>query len=177
MAAALEAGAGMVNDVSGLTHDPDAAALVAALGCRVVLMHMRGTPQTMPSLAGYDDVVGEVKSALAARVEAAVQAGVRRENLVVDPGIGFAKTAAHNVALLRGLRAFCAFGVPVLVGVSRKAFIGAIGGEADPVRRVAGSVAAALFALEQGASILRVHDVYETMQAIRVWTTLRDQAN
>jgi len=174
MAAALAAGASMINDISGLSFDPEAAALVAARGCRVVLMHMRGTPQTMQGLATYDDVAEEVKAALAARIEAAVRAGVRLENIVIDPGIGFAKTAAHNVALLRGLRAFCGFGVPVLVGVSRKAFIGAIGGEPDPVRRVAGSVAAAMFALEQGASMLRVHDVYETVQAVRVWTTLRE---
>jgi len=173
MAAALEAGASMVNDVSGLSFDPEAAALVAARGCRVVLMHMRGTPQTMQALAAYDDIVDDVKAVLAARIEAAVRAGVRLENIVVDPGIGFAKTAAHNLALLRGLRAFGSFGVPVLVGISRKAFIGAIGGEPDPVRRVAGSVAAALFALEQGAAILRVHDVHETVQALRVWTTLR----
>jgi dihydropteroate synthase len=173
MAAALEAGASIVNDVSGLAYDPEAAALVAARGCRVVLMHMRGTPATMQSLAAYGDVVDEVKAELAARIEAAVRAGVRPENIVVDPGIGFAKTAAQNIALLQGLRAFCALGFPVLVGVSRKAFVGALGGEADPARRVAGSVAAALFALEQGASILRVHDVHETAQAVRVWTTLR----
>jgi dihydropteroate synthase len=172
MAAALDAGASMVNDVSGLTHDPDAAGLVAARGCRVVLMHSRGTPQTMQALARYDDVVDEVKAELAARIEAAVRAGVRLENIIVDPGIGFAKTAAQNLALLRGLRAFCGFGVPVLVGVSRKAFIGVLGGEPDPARRVAGSVAAALYAWEQGASILRVHDVYETAQALRVWTAL-----
>jgi len=173
MAAALEAGASIVNDVSGLAYDPEAAALVAARGCRVVLMHMRGTPATMQSLAAYGDVVDEVKAELAARIEAAVRAGVRPENIVVDPGIGFAKTAAQNIALLQGLRAFCALGFPLLVGVSRKAFVGVLGGEADPARRVAGSVAAALFALEQGASILRVHDVHETAQAVRVWTTLR----
>ena len=173
MAAALDAGASMVNDVSGLTHDPDAAGLVAARGCRVVLMHMRGTPQTMQALAHYGNVMDEVKAELAARIEAAVRAGVRLENIIVDPGIGFAKTAAQNVALLGGLRAFCGFGVPVLVGVSRKAFIGVFGGEPDPARRVSGSVAAAIFACEQGARILRVHDVYETAQALRVWTTLR----
>jgi dihydropteroate synthase len=175
MAAALDAGASIVNDVSGLTHDPDAAGLVAARGCRVVLMHSRGTPQTMQSLALYGNVVDDVKAELAARIETAIQAGVRMENIVVDPGIGFAKTAEQNLALLRGLRAFCTFGVPVLVGVSRKAFIGALGGEPDPARRVSGSMAAALYALEQGADILRVHDVRETVQALKVWTTLRRQ--
>jgi len=174
MTVALDAGASMVNDVSGLTYDPEAAGVVAARACRVVLMHSRGTPQTMQSLTRYGDVVDDVKAELAARIEAAIRAGVRLENIIVDPGIGFAKTAEQNLALLRGLRAFCGFGVPVLVGVSRKAFIGVLGGEPDPARRVSGSVAAALFALEHGASILRVHDVYETAQALRVWTTLQE---
>ena len=158
----------MVNDVSGLTHDPDAAGLVAARSCRLVLMHMRGSPQTMRSLARYDHVVDEVKAELAA-----LRAGVRLENIIVDPGIGFAKTAEQNVALLRGLRVFCRFGVPVLMGVSRKAFIGVLGGAPDPARRVSGSTAAALYVLEPGADILRMHDVHETVQALRVWTTLR----
>jgi dihydropteroate synthase len=173
IAAALDAGATIVNDVSGLAYDPAAAALVAARGCRVVLMHMRGTPQTMQALAQYDDVVDTVKAELSARIAAAVRAGVRLENIIVDPGIGFAKTAAQNMELLRNLRTFHAFGLPVLVGVSRKAFIGVLGGQTDPARRVAGSVAAALFALEQGADILRVHDVFETVQAVRVWQTLK----
>jgi dihydropteroate synthase len=131
----------------------------------------------MQSLATYGDVVDEVKAALAARIEAALRAGVDLANIVADPGIGFAKTTAQNLALLRRLREFRAFGVPVLVGVSRKAFIGGIGREPDPTRRAAGSVAAALFAAEQGADILRVHDVHETVQALRIWTTLRSFAN
>jgi dihydropteroate synthase len=172
MRAALAAGATIVNDVTGLSHDSQAAAVVAQAGCRVVLMHMRGTPQTMAGLTQYGDVVAEVKAELAARIAVAERAGVQRANMVVDPGIGFAKTAAQNLDLLRRLREFCDFGLPVLVGVSRKSFIGAYTGEADPARRVAGSVAAGLFAWQQGASILRVHDVAETRQAVNIWHRL-----
>jgi dihydropteroate synthase len=174
MAAALDAGARIVNDVSGLTHDPDSASLVARRGCPVVLMHMRGTPQSMASLAQYGDVVADVLAELSARVDAALQAGIARENIAIDPGIGFAKTPAQNLALLRGLHRFAALGLPVLVGVSRKSFVGIYGGEADPARRLPGSLAAGLFALSQGAAILRVHDVAETVQAVRVWRALAD---
>jgi dihydropteroate synthase len=172
MRAALAAGASMVNDVTGLAHDPAAAAVVAQAGCRVVLMHMRGTPQTMTGLAQYGDVVDEVKTELAQRIGAAEQAGICRANIIIDPGIGFAKTAAQNLELLRRLDDFTVFGLPVLVGVSRKSFIGTYSGESDPARRIAGSVAAALFAVQHGASILRVHDVQETAQALRIWQRL-----
>jgi dihydropteroate synthase len=172
MSAALAVGASIVNDISGLTYDPAAASVVARAGCRVVLMHMRGTPQTMTGLTGYRDVVLDVLQELTARVDAAVRAGIARDNIIVDPGIGFAKTAAQNVELLRRLDAFAALGLPILVGVSRKRFIGELGGEADPQLRGPGSMAAGLFALARGASILRVHDVAETVQAVRVWTAL-----
>ena len=172
MRAALDAGATIINDVSGLAHDPQAAAVVARYGCRVVLMHMRGTPQTMTGLSQYGDVVADVKAELAASIEAAVRAGVSRELIIIDPGLGFAKTAAQNIELLRGLGAFRSFGLPILVGASRKSFIGTYGGEPDTARRMPGSLAAALFAAEQGAAIVRVHDVAETAQALRVWQTL-----
>jgi dihydropteroate synthase len=174
MQAALRAGASIVNDVTGLSHDPGAAAIVAHAGCRVVLMHMRGTPQTMASLAQYDDLVAEVVAELAARVEAAEHAGIARDRIIIDPGIGFAKTAAQNLTLLAQLGAFTALGLPILVGVSRKSFIGMLSGEPDPQLRAPGSIAAALFAAERGASILRVHDVAATVQALRVWTALRE---
>ena len=177
MAAALDAGASIVNDVSGLTYDPGAAALVAERGCQVVLMHSRGTPQTMQTLRHYEDLLQEVKAELAERIDAAVRAGVRRENIAIDPGIGFAKTASQNVELLRRLSELGTFGLPILVGVSRKSFIGTFGGEPDPSRRVPGSLAAALFALEQGASILRVHDLAETAQAVRIWQLLTAKPN
>ena len=172
MQAALDAGATMVNDVTALSHDPEAAGIVARYACRVVLMHMRGTPQTMTGLARYTDVVAEVKAELSARIDAALQAGIRRDSIIIDPGIGFAKSAEQNVQLLRRLAEFAAFDLPILVGVSRKSFIGVYGGQADPLQRVSGSIAAALFAVTQGANILRVHDVAETRQALNVWQTL-----
>lgn len=172
MAAALDAGATVINDVSALSHDARALPLVAARGCPVVLMHMRGTPATMTGMASYDDVVGDVLAELAVRVALAEAAGIRRADIAVDPGIGFAKTSAGSIALLRGLSAFRGLGCPILIGVSRKGFIGGLSGVADPVGRTAGSVAAGLYAVSQGASILRVHDVAATVQALRVWQGL-----
>jgi dihydropteroate synthase len=172
MGAALDAGARIVNDVSALTHDPAALALLAARDCPVVLMHMRHDPASMTARAHYEDVAGEVLAELAARVAAAVAAGIRRENIAVDPGIGFAKTPAHNLALLPHLAALLALGCPILVGVSRKGFIGQLSGVAEPRRRHAGSLAAALHAVAHGATILRVHDVAQTAQALRVWRGL-----
>jgi dihydropteroate synthase len=172
MRAALDAGARIINDVSGLAHDPDAAATVAACGCPVVVMHMRGVPATMNSLATYTDVVAEVRDELLARVAVAEAAGIARDNIAIDPGIGFAKQAAQSQAILRGLPVFAGLGYPVLVGVSRKAFIGALSGEPEAPRRLGGSIAAAVFAALRGATIFRVHDVRETVQALRVWHAL-----
>jgi dihydropteroate synthase len=172
MQAALAAGARIVNDVSALAHDPRSSAVVAAAGCPVVLMHMRGTPATMTARAIYHDVVAEVRADLQQRVAAAIQAGVRPEHIVIDPGIGFAKRAEHSQAVLRGLPELAALGYPLLVGVSRKSFIGAISGEPDASGRLGGSLAAGLFAVARGASILRVHDVRETVQALRLWHIL-----
>jgi dihydropteroate synthase len=172
MQAALAAGARIVNDVSALAHDPLAAATVARAGCPVVLMHMRGSPETMAGLTDYADVAAEVASDLAQSFARAVAAGVRAENIALDPGIGFAKTHAQNLGLLRGLHRVVALGAPVLVGVSRKGFLGTYGAGPDPKARLPGSLAAALFALSRGARIVRVHDVAETVQAVRVWQAL-----
>jgi dihydropteroate synthase len=172
MSAALDAGASIVNDVSALRHDPASARLVAARQCRVVLMHMRGTPDTMNALARYDDVAGEVTAELAAAVAAAITGGIAPERIALDPGIGFAKIGQQNVDLLRELGRVATLGFPLLVGVSRKIFIGKLGGEATPRNRDAGSLAAALFALSRGARILRVHDVAGTVQGVRVWQAL-----
>ena len=169
MRAALAAGARIVNDVSGLTHDPEAAAVVAAAGCPVVLMHMRGTPLTMAGLGTYDDVAVEVVRELGERIEAAVQAGIARHRILVDPGIGFAKDADSNLALLRRLPILANLGCRVMLGVSRKGFIGRIVGEPNPAARLPGSLAASLPALTLPGSILRVHDVAPTVQAVRVW--------
>ncbi len=172
MAASLDAGATVVNDVSALRHDPDAASVVARRGCPVILTHMRGTPATMNEHARYVDVAAEVASELAASLAAARSAGVMPEQVALDPGIGFAKDAGHNIALLRDLRLIGALGCPVVVGVSRKRFIGALTGRKPPKERLAGSLAAALFALSRGARILRVHDVAATVEAVRVWHAL-----
>jgi dihydropteroate synthase len=175
MQKALAAGVSIVNDVSALTHDPLATKVVVAHRCPVVLMHMRGTPATMNAQAVYDDVVAEVRAELLTRVDAAIQAGVSPEQIAIDPGIGFAKQAAQSQDLLRGLPDLVNLGYPVLVGVSRKRFIGAVSQEPEASRRLGGSLAAALFAGLRGASILRVHDVRETVQAFRVWRALFEQ--
>jgi dihydropteroate synthase len=172
MAAALDAGARVVNDVSALAHDPDAARVVAGAGCPVVLMHMRGTPATMHEHASYADVAQEVARELALSIEAAEAAGIARAAIAIDPGIGFAKMAADNLALLPRLPLLLGLGRPLVVGVSRKRFIGTLAGEPAPARRLPGSLAAALHAAGHGAAMLRVHDVAETVQALRVWRAL-----
>ncbi len=172
MEAALDAGAMIVNDVYALAFDPAAAPLVAARGCPVVLMHTRGTPAAMYAEAHYDDVAAEVRLELAARIAAAERAGIDRSKIAIDPGIGFAKLAAHSIELLRRLAELAELDCPILIGVSRKSFIHAVTGEADPKRRFPASIAAGLFALSRGAAILRVHDVPETVQAIRMWQAL-----
>lgn len=171
---ALAAGADMVNDVSALTHDPDMAALVAEAGVPVCLMHAQGDPRTMQDAPRYDDVVAEVLDGLEARIAAATAAGIARERIVIDPGIGFGKTIEHCLILLRWLSVFHDLGLPLLVGASRKRFIGAISGAARPADRLAGSLAVALHAAGQGAQVLRVHDVAETRQALALWSALND---
>jgi dihydropteroate synthase len=172
MAAALDAGAAIVNDVSALTHDPRSLALVSERGCPVALMHMRGEPDTMESFAKYDDVVGEVRRELAARIDAAERAGIARACIALDPGISFAKRWEQNTTLLRGIPQLAELGFPIVVGVSRKLFIRSLPGGEQPKDRFPGSLAAGLFALTRGTSILRVHDVAATVQALRTWSVL-----
>jgi dihydropteroate synthase len=172
MRAALDAGAAIVNDVSALAHDVRSAAVVAGARCPVVLMHMRGTPDRMNTQAVYTNIAAEVRDELAARIAAAEAAGVAAEAIAIDPGIGFAKLAPNSVELLRRLRELTVLNRPMVVGVSRKSFLGQISGEPEPHRRLAASLAAGLFALGQGAHVLRVHDVEETVQALRVWRAL-----
>ena len=169
MAQALDAGAVLVNDVSALGHDAAALALVAARGCPVVLMHAQGDPQTMQDAPRYDDVLLDVFDWLSARIAVCVAAGIDRSRIIVDPGIGFGKGLAHNLALLRGLALFHGLGVPVLLGASRKALIGRLAGEVAPGDRLPGSLALALHAAAQGVQVVRVHDVAETAQALAVW--------
>jgi dihydropteroate synthase len=172
MGAALDAGATIVNDVYALAYDAAAAPLVAKRRCPVVLMHTRGTPDDMYAQARYEDVLAEVAQELGQRVAAAERAGIARNAIAIDPGIGFAKTAEQSVALLRRLPALSSLGCPILVGVSRKSFLGALTAEENTRRRLPASLAAGLFALSRGAAILRVHDVPETVQAIKVWQAL-----
>ena len=176
MTAALEAGARMINDVSALTYDNRSASVIAAAGVPVVLMHHKGAPETMQDDPRYDDVLVEVYSWLEERIETAVQAGIKRECILIDPGFGFGKNVAHNLELMNGLALFHSLGCPVVVGASRKRTIGALSGEAPADQRLGGSIAFALKAAEQGAQLLRVHDVPETVQALRIWRGLRDQA-
>jgi dihydropteroate synthase len=168
MRAAVEAGAGMINDVCALRRE-GAIEAAAALGVPVVLMHMRGEPRSMQDDPQYDDVVAEVHRFLAERVFAAELAGIAKKNLVADPGFGFGKTTAHNLALLAQLERFTELGVPVLAGLSRKRTIGELTGRRAPAERAAGSVAAHLLAAQRGARILRVHDVAATVDALKVW--------
>ncbi|HKX91536.1 MAG TPA: dihydropteroate synthase [Sphingomicrobium sp.] len=176
MTAALETGARMVNDVSALTYDERSAGVIAAAGVPVILMHHQGDPQTMQDNPRYADVLIEVYSWLEQRIAAAEAAGIARERILVDPGFGFGKTVAHNLELMNGLALFHALGCPLVVGASRKRTIGALSGEAPADRRLGGSLAFALKAVEQGAQLVRVHDVPETVQALRIWRGLRDQA-
>jgi len=177
MEAALAAGAAMVNDVSALTFDERAAGVVAKAGCPIVLMHHLGTPETMQAAPAYDQpVLFAVYDWLAERIAAAEAAGIARARIVVDPGIGFGKTVQHNLQLLNGLALLHGLGCPLMLGASRKRMIGALSGEAAPDERLAGSIALAMKGAEQGVQLLRVHDVPETVQALRVWRGLRDAA-
>lgn len=170
---ALEVGAAVVNDVSGLGHDPAMASTVARKGAGVVLMHMRGEPRDMTERASYGDVAVEVARELVERVGVAREAGISDDAIVLDPGIGFAKTADQSLTLLRELERIVALGFPVLVGPSRKSFLGAVLG-VPPTERVVGSAVACAYALERGARVFRVHDVVETVQALTVLGALRD---
>lgn len=170
MQAALAVGATMVNDVTALTHDQDSLAVVAESKAEVCLMHMQGEPGTMQSNPTYSDVVKEVYEYLEARVEAALAAGIKKEAIYIDVGIGFGKTLEHNLVLLQNLETFKKRGVKILVGTSRKSFIEKIVPEAtDPKDRLAGSLASLIPALEARVDVLRVHDVAQTKQFIEVY--------
>jgi dihydropteroate synthase len=169
MATALDAAACLVNDVSALTHDPAAAALVAARGCPVVLMHHQGTPETMQQAPHYDDALLDVYDWLEGRIAAAIGAGIGEDAIIADPGIGFGKGLDHNLALLRGLTLFHGLGVPILLGASRKSLISKLWPGAGIDDRLPGSLAIALAGAAAGVQMLRVHDVPETAQALRLW--------
>ena len=172
MAAALDHGVDIINDVSALTDDPESLAVAAASRARIVLMHKRGEPTEMNAAPRYDDVALDVFDEIATRVEAAIAAGIDRNRLIIDPGIGFAKRSRENLALLRALPLFHGFGCPLLLGVSRKALIGGEQARLTPKERLPGSLGAAMHALDRGVQILRVHDVKESRQVVDLWRAI-----
>ena len=172
--AALDAGAAIINDVTALEGDPSMANVVAARGCPVVLMHMLDEPKTMQKDPRYDDVVREVRDYLAGRAEKALSAGVDPGNVILDPGIGFGKTLEHNLKLLDKLDVLVELGFPVLVGTSRKGFLGKISGSGDPKARVFGTVATSVMSYERGATLFRVHDVRANREALEVAMAVRE---
>jgi dihydropteroate synthase len=176
MEAALAAGARIINDVSALRHDPRSLEFAARAGVPVVLMHAPGEGDDLHAGASYRDVVLDVFDWLKRRRDVAMAAGIAREKIILDPGIGFGKSVADNLALLNALPLFHALGQPLMVGTSRKRMIGALSNEAPSHQRLGGSLVLAAKALEAGVQLLRVHDVAETVQAVRVWRGLRDAA-
>ncbi len=166
--AAIAAGADLINDISGATFDAEMLSTVAKLNVPIILMHIRGTPKTMQTLTDYEDLIGEILQFLEVRIQAAIAAGIDPSQIIIDPGIGFAKKAAQNLEILRQLPVFRSLGCPILVGVSRKSFIGQILNQPDPQKRVWGTAAACVSAIVGDTDILRVHDVSEMHDACRV---------
>lgn len=169
---AIAAGADIVNDISGGTFDPDMFPVVAKLGVPIILMHIRGTPQTMQKLTDYQDLIGEIYQFFQTQIDAALAAGILRSRLIIDPGIGFAKTCQQNIEILQELPRFHNLDLPILIGVSRKSFIGNILNQPNPKSRVWGTAAACCSAIASGADILRIHDVLEMADVSRVADTL-----
>ena len=172
--AAISAGAHIWNDVTALTFTPESPDVAAELGCPLILMHALGSPKTMQDNPSYEDVIGEIKLWLATRIAVAVAAGVKSDNITIDPGIGFGKRLEDNLNILRHLADFGDLGYPVLLGASRKSFIGKIDGS-EAGGRLGGSVATALWAASRSVDILRVHDVAETIQALKVWKAIAEE--
>lgn len=171
-AVAIEEGASLVNDISAGRDDPAILCVAAGCGAGLVLMHMQGEPATMQAAPSYNDVVADVASFLHGRIEAAIDAGVDAKRIILDPGIGFGKTAAHNVTILRRLEEIVAMGPPVLVGASRKRFLGQISGQDDPSQRLGASLACVARSMSAGARVVRVHDVRESRQLVDTLTTI-----
>ena len=171
MRASLAAGVSMINDINAL-QQPEALAAVVASNAAVCLMHKQGQPQTMQIEPGYQDVLREIMDFLHARVAIAEAAGIKRERIVIDPGFGFGKTVEHNLELLRGLASFAELGLPVLAGLSRKSMLGKLTGQ-DVENRLPASLAAALIAVQNGANIIRVHDVKATCDMLKIWNAVK----
>jgi len=171
--AAIEAGASIVNDISGLNFDPEMARTVSAYKAGLVLMHIKGTPENMQTDPQYDDLLAEVGSYLKSSIKLAAEAGIKHEMIAIDPGIGFGKTVEHNLSLIKNLEYFKKFNCPLVVGVSRKSFIGKLNNNIPADQRLPGSLAAALLAVQNGASVIRCHDVKETVQALTVYQAVK----
>jgi len=167
-----EGGADLVNDISALQFDEQMATTVAELNVPVVLMHIKGTPENMQKDPFYADVIGEITDYFQQRIDFALSHGIKKEKIILDPGIGFGKRLEDNIAIIRNLKMFAEFELPILVGVSRKSFLGLLSGEKVPEKRVAETIAAGLCAVGNGAGILRVHDVGATVKALKVWRSL-----
>ncbi len=174
MRRAIDAGAGIVNDVTALTGDPDSIEVCAEAGVDVALMHMQGTPETMQDNPSYEDAALDIVDYMQERLDALEAAGIARNKVCVDPGVGFGKNLAHNLRILSAIDAFHELGVPVMLGVSRKSFISKIDRDVPAKDRVAGSIAAAIAAWDRGVQLFRVHDVAETRQALAVWQAIED---
>lgn len=170
---ALEAGASMINDVTALRGDPEMPAVAAEAECPVCLMHMQGEPRTMQENPSYRDVVGDIIAFFRERIDFAVSQGIRRGNIIIDPGIGFGKTLQHNLEILRRLDEFLSLGQTLMIGASRKSFIGKVSGEEDTEKRLPGTIATTVMAFEKGVRIFRVHDVAENYQALQVAAAIR----
>ncbi|MDJ0556855.1 MAG: dihydropteroate synthase [Microcoleaceae cyanobacterium MO_207.B10] len=169
---AVELGADIINDISGATYDSEMLSVVATLQVPIILMHIRGTPQTMQKLTDYQDLIGEIYQFLESRIEAAIAAGIDRSKIMIDPGIGFAKNYEQNLEIMRNLSKFKSLNCPILVGLSRKSFIGQILNQPDPKQRVWGTAGACVAAIAQSVDILRVHDVKEMSEVCRVADTI-----
>jgi dihydropteroate synthase len=172
--AALDAGATIINDISALGDDPDLAPLAAERNAGLILMHMKGTPANMQADPTYDDVIAEIRAFLSDRIDTALRAGIPRRRIIVDPGIGFGKTVAHNLQILRRLAEFRTLGVPIMVGPSRKRFIGQVLGLEQPADRLMGTMAAVAAAVLAGAELIRVHDVAPARQVVDLCAAIRN---
>ncbi|MCB1532497.1 MAG: dihydropteroate synthase [Alphaproteobacteria bacterium] len=172
MEAALKAGANIINDISALTHDSRSIDVAAQANVPVILMHMAGTPQNMQKNPSYNNVIEDVFEFFKRRIEHCETHRLKSQNLVLDPGIGFGKTLEHNLLILRNIKEFSALGCPILLGTSRKSFIGKIDGEQDANKRLGGSLSSVIWGLSQGVKFFRVHDVRETVQAIKVYEAI-----
>lgn len=175
MSAALAAGCHLINDVSALTHDPKSLEVVLKSSAPVILMHAQGTPENMQVNPSYDNTVLDIYDFLEGRILTCIDAGISKNRLIIDPGIGFGKSLDHNLEILANISIFHGLGIPLLIGVSRKRFIGELSGEKNPRHRVPGSISAALSAIEQGVQIIRVHDVKESKQAVTIMKAICDK--